>query len=149
MESSKNMEILRAIIMQHYDQPTNKVDDLNLLKDYIHYHNKSSSCIDDIDFYIKVENDIVVDAKFYGVGCAISTASTDIICDIIKNKNVNFIDKLLMNYYNMINNSGEYDEEILDELIAFCNIHEQSNRKKCASIGADALVKIVEGKYEK
>lgn len=150
MESSnKNPEILRAIIMQHYDQPTNKVDDVKQLEGYINYHNKSSSCIDDIDFYIKVENDKIIDAKFFGVGCAISTASTDIICDILKGKNVSYIDTLLTNYYHMIRNDGEYDENILEELIAFCNIHQQANRKNCASIGADALKNIFEVKNEK
>lgn len=149
MESSKNPEILRAIIMQHYDQPTNKVDNINDLIGYVNYHNKSSSCIDDIDFYLKIENNKIIDAKFYGVGCAISTASTDIICDILKNKDISYVDKLLSNYYHMIKNDGEYDEDILEELIAFCNIYQQSNRKNCACIGADALKNIFEGKNEK
>lgn len=148
MALSKDPELLRAIIMQHYDQPTNKVDDPSSLVDYINYHNKSSSCIDDIDLYLKIENNIIIDARFYGVGCAISTASTDIFCDILKNKDIEFAKKLMLNYFSMIKNE-EYDENILDELIAFCNIYQQANRRNCATIGINALEKIIKEINEK
>ena len=134
--------------MQHYDQPTNKVEDLKVVDGYINYHNKSASCIDDIDLYLKIKEDQIVDAKFFGVGCAISTASTDIFCDIIKGKDFAYLEKLLTNYYAMIQNEP-YDEEIMEELIAFMNVHQQSNRKKCACIGADALAQIIGKCHEK
>lgn len=143
MGLSNNQELMRAIIMQHYDQPLNKVNDINQLNGYINYHNKSSSCIDDINFFIKIKDNQIVDAKFYGLGCAISTASTDIICEMIKNHDISFIDILLNEYFKMIRNE-KYDEGILGELVAFCNIYQQSNRIACASIGANALKNLKE-----
>lgn len=144
MALSKNSEILRAIIMQHYDKPLNKVESRDKFLNYLNYHNKSSSCIDDIEVFIDVKDGIIIDAKFYGVGCAISTSSTDIICDLIKNKDLEYVKNLLDNYFKMINNDGEYDEEILDELICMYQIKNQSNRIKCATIGAISLKKIIE-----
>ncbi len=148
MSLNKDPQFLRDIIMQHYDQPTNKVDDLKLVDGYINYHNKSASCIDDIDLYLKVDDNKIIDAKFYGVGCAISTSSTDIFCDIIKGKEFSYLETLLKNYYAMIKNEP-YDEEVMEELIAFMNIHQQSNRKNCACIGADALSNLMGSMNEK
>ena len=44
------------------------------------------NCIDDIDVFLKEEKGVVVDAVWTGVACAISTASTDILCDLLIGK---------------------------------------------------------------
>lgn len=142
MKLSKDDAILRTIIMENYDSPYNKIDKKITDKSYVHYHNKSSTCIDDIEVFLKIQNNIIVDAKFYGVGCAISTASTNIFCDLILNKTVDEVVILIENYNNMINNL-DYDEELLDQLIAFHRINQQSNRIKCALIGSNAISFII------
>lgn len=142
MKLSKDDNILRTIIMENYDNPDNKIDERISDSSYLSYHNKSTSCIDDIEIFIKLENNIIKDAKFFGVGCAISTASTNIFCDLIKEKNLDYAKNLLKQYINMIE-GNEYNEDIVDELIAFYKINKQGNRIKCALIGANALNKII------
>ena len=76
----------RAIIMDHYTKPHNKG-----LKDDESYkviHMASDSCIDDITVQVKVENDVVKDVRFDGVGCTIAFSSTSIMTDLVKNKKV-------------------------------------------------------------
>lgn len=150
MGLSKDKELLRVIIMEHYDNPNNKIDDESNYQNYKIFHNKSSTCIDDIKILINISNNKIIDAKFLGIGCAISTSSTDIICEMLIDKSVNDAIEIIDNYKKMINNK-EYDEDNLGELIAFYQIHLQSNRIKCAMIGADAFIKVLEENniYEK
>jgi len=47
------------------------------------------SCGDSIEFYIKVGREgVIEDAKFEGAGCALSTASADMVCDYVKGRKV-------------------------------------------------------------
>ena len=54
----------RDIILDNYQNPFNKekVED----KSYISVNSNNESCIDDINLYIKIDNDKVSDAKFDG-----------------------------------------------------------------------------------
>ncbi len=138
-------DMLRQIIISHYDKPNNKIEDAETLDGYTIFHNKSASCIDDIKVYVKLNGSNIVDAKFSGIGCAISTASTDILCDEIKNKTLEQANNIFLNYKKMID--GEtYDVDLMGELVAFSNIHTQQNRIKCSLIGLDALTKALEDK---
>ncbi len=51
----------------------------------------STSCGDRITLYIKTKNGKIVDAKFDGEGCAISTVASSEYCDYIKGKTINEI----------------------------------------------------------
>ena len=137
-------EMLKQIIIQHYDEPDNKVDDENNLinEGYVYFHNKSATCIDDIKIYIKWENKIIVDAKFSGLGCAISTASSDIFCEMIKGKNKDASLALINEYKKMINNE-EFNSDLMEELIAFREIYKQANRIRCSLIGVNAIEELL------
>ena len=137
MALSKDPDFLRAIIMDHYDNPSRKSS--SPPQDYLVYHNKSATCIDDITVYIKVEDQIIKDILFSGIGCAISTSSTDIMCAKLVNKTISEANKIIDNFLFMVQGNNQYDEEIMDELIAFHKINEQANRIKCASIGIIAI----------
>lgn len=138
-------DMLRQIIISHYDQPNNKIEDTDTLAGYVIFHNKSASCIDDIKVYIKLENDVITDAKFSGVGCAISTASTDILCDELKNKSLSDAQILFKNYQQMIDGQP-FDVELMGELVAFSTIHTQQNRIKCSLIGLEAIMQALNNK---
>ena len=80
-----NSEIYREMILEHYKNPTNAgvVPDASVIsKDY------NSSCGDVIEIQIKFSDNVIEDIKFQGQGCAISQSSTDILIDLVKDKNV-------------------------------------------------------------
>lgn len=135
----------RKLILDHYEIPDNKIteDEASKLNDiYVSFNNKTASCIDNLTLYLKEENGIIVDAKFSGIGCAISTASTDIFCTMIKNKKVNDISDLIKKYFNMIDGDS-FNEEELQYLSVFKNISKQLNRIKCAKVGIVAIEQLV------
>ena len=145
MESYKNEEMIRQIILEHYESPNYKVSQevANNLEDYLSYNHKSDSCIDNLTVYLKISDGIVVDAKFSGFGCAISVSSTDIMCGMLINKNYVEIKQLMENYFNMIKND-DYDESLLQELTIFKNVSKQMNRIKCALVGLNSINNIIE-----
>lgn len=143
MPISMTNDMMRSIIMDHYANPLNKHDPLDDTYKSIHMH--SDNCIDDINVFIKLENNIVVDACFNGIGCTISTASTDILCDLVKGKEEDEVGFIIEQYMLMMEEKP-YDEDALEEACAFKNTSKQAARIKCATIGFRAIKEILEEK---
>jgi nitrogen fixation NifU-like protein len=135
-------KIMREIILDHYEHPHNK----SLVKNpsYKEVHMDSENCIDDIHVQVLVEDNIIKDLRFDGVACAISTASTSIMTELLLNKTVEDAQVIMQNYFNMLYEK-DYDPDLLEEANAFQNTSKQANRIKCASIGWIGLEKILKG----
>ena len=138
--------ILRSIIMDHYEYPRNH--ELTEKEDYKKKHMASESCIDDIYVQAKIEDGIVEDIRFDGVACTISTASTSIMSELLKGKTTQEAKHIIETYYQMIDQK-EYDEELLEEAVAFHNVGKQANRIKCATIGWKAMEELLLESEEK
>ena len=134
-----NPLVMREIIMDHYKRPIFKKTPGNT-EDFVKIHMDSPNCIDDITIFIRIEKEIVNEVYFDGIACAIATASTDIMCDMIKDKALDDAEVLIENYLNMLYEKP-YDKEILGEAIVFINTSKQAARIKCATIGWDGLKK--------
>ena len=138
-----NSNMMRQIIMDHYSNPLNKHQPKS--SDYIKVHMHSENCIDDLDIFLLVDNDKVIDACFDGVACTISTASTDIMCDLLKDKDFAKAKYIIKQYDNMIHEQP-FDEEALEEAIVFINTSKQAARIRCAMIGWNAADQILKDK---
>lgn len=134
-------ETKREIILDNYQNPTNR----GLVEDatYKKANTRSSSCIDNIDLMMKLEDGKVVDACFDGEACAICTSSTSIIVKSLIGKSVDEAKEIIKNYQNMINEE-DYDPEVLGELNAFDEIYMQPARKNCALLSSKSAVKILD-----
>lgn len=126
----------REIILDNYQDPMNRglIDD----DSYIKINSNSESCIDNLDFMMKVEDGVVKDIRFDGEACAISTSATSIMIRSLIGKNIEEVKKILTNYQKMINEE-EYDEEVLGELNVYDTICKQPNRKNCALLPSVAV----------
>ena len=87
-------------------------------------------------------NDTIEDIRFDGEACAISTSATSIMIRTLIGKSVSEARKILQNYDNMIEEK-EYDKELLGELNVYDEIYKQPNRKKCALLPRNAIVKML------
>jgi len=143
MPISLTNEMMRSIIMDHYSNPSNKHQPSN--DKFVKTHMHSDNCIDDLDIFLLIENNIVTDACFDGVACAISTASTDIMCDLLKGKPLEEAQNIIDQYHHMIHEE-EFDEEVLEEAIAFINTSKQAARIRCATIGWNGAEQIIKEK---
>ena len=140
MNLINDKELRREIILDNYQNPTNR----GLLNSsyYLKENTNNESCIDNLDIELKVENDVITDIRFDGEACAISTSATSIMIKTLIGKTTTEARKILQNYDNMIEEK-EYDKEVLGELIVYDEIYKQPNRKKCALLPRDAIVKML------
>ena len=136
--SIDNQELMREIIVDHYQNPRNFED----VKDdsYITIHMDSASCIDDIYVHVKMVDGVVRDCKWHGKGCAISTASTSIMTELIIGKTEKEATSIMEEFNKML--AGEtFDEDVLGEAICFSNVNRQPSRITCANISWRGLQK--------
>ena len=131
----------REIIIDNYQDPMNRglVDD----NTYIKINTNSESCIDNLDFMIKVVDNKIIDIRFDGEACAISTSATSIMIRSLLGKSIEEVKEILVNYKNMIN-EVDYNAELLGELNVYDEICKQPNRKGCALIPSRAIDELLE-----
>ncbi|MBQ8922101.1 MAG: SUF system NifU family Fe-S cluster assembly protein [Oscillospiraceae bacterium] len=94
------------------------------------------SCGDEITLHLSLQNGVIEDASYTGVGCAISQASADIMLDLVIGKTEEEALHLKALFSKMI--AGEITEAELEELEeagALQNIAKMPARVKCAMLG--------------
>ena len=141
MPTLNSPEMMRAVIMDHYEYPRNKK--LKGEAGYLKVHMDSESCIDDIYIEALIENGVIKDVCFDGIGCTISTASTSIMSELMKDKTIEEAQEIINNYLKMIN-MEEFDEDLLEEAVVFRNTGRQANRIKCATIGWNGMQELID-----
>lgn len=133
-------DIKRSIILDNYQNPNNKRVSGT---DYIKINTRNVNCIDNLDIYLKIENDIIKDVSFEGEACVISISSTNILSNLLIGKTKEEGIYLIDNYLKMINEE-EYDKEVLKELLVFDDTSKQPSRIKCATLSANGIKKFLE-----
>lgn len=121
----------REIILDNYSNPYNKTTEG--VEGYIKVNSNNESCIDNIDLYIKIEDDRIVDLKFDGEACAISTASTSIMVKNMIGKTLDEVLTYITNFEAMLNEEP-YEETDFNEAVVFDETYKQGNRKTCVTL---------------
>lgn len=144
--STDDTLMLRSIITDHYQHPRNfkKLDD----DSYITIHMDSASCIDDIYIQVKIVEEKIVDLKWYGNGCAISTASTSIMSELVLDKTIDEALKIKEEFDKMLEGQ-DFDDEMIEDAICFCNVNRQPSRITCANISWRGLKKAIDCKEKR
>ena len=103
------------------------------------------TCGDQLTLNLSIQNGVITDGSFTGVGCAVSQASTDIMLDLVIGKTPEQAKRLKSLFFKMI--SGDITDEELEELEeagALQNISKMPARVKCASLGWNTLGKLLD-----
>ena len=133
-------DLKRSIILDNYQNPNNKHTGDN---SYIKINTRNVSCIDNLDIYLKIKNNIIEDISFEGEACVISISSTNILINLLIGKTKEEGIYLIDNYLKMINEE-EYDKDILKELEVFDDTSKQPSRIKCATLSANGIKNYLE-----
>ena len=131
-------DLYTEVIGEHSRSPENKGE---LAAATVRERGHNPSCGDEITLELQIENGIIKDAAFTGVGCAISQASTDIMIDLMRGKTVEEAQRLAQLFPSMIKREVTDDAalEELDEAIALKNISNMPARVKCAVLAWHTL----------
>ena len=134
-------ELKRSIILDNYQNANKKY--ISKGNQYTKINTRNVSCIDNLDIYIDMENNIIKDISFEGEACVISISSTNILINLLIGKSKEEALYLIDNYLKMINEE-EYDKEVLKELLVFDDTSKQPSRIKCATLTASGIKKFLE-----
>ncbi|HXV35753.1 MAG TPA: SUF system NifU family Fe-S cluster assembly protein [Myxococcota bacterium] len=98
-------------------------------------------CGDQLTVYLSVEDDIVKDVGFEGIGCAISTASASLMTESIKGKRIDEVERLFEGFREMVTADRRAPREPADlgKLAVFSGVREFPMRVKCATLAWHAL----------
>jgi len=131
----------REIILDNYSHHFNRgiIDDDR----YIKVNSNNESCIDNIDLYLKIEDNIITDIKFDGEACAISTASTSIMIKNMIGLSVDDVLKYIDNFEAMLNEEP-YEDVNFNEAVVFDETYKQGNRRTCVTLPYKGIKKAIE-----
>lgn len=101
-------------------------------------------CGDKIVVTIKTDAGVIEDVKFDGEGCAISTASADLMAEILVGKNMDEAKMLFEGFHSLITDEGNSDA-VPRKLAVFSGVREFPMRVKCATLAWHTLISALEG----
>lgn len=145
--------LYQEVILDHYKHPRNfrvienaprRIDGYNPL------------CGDKITLFLDVENGVIEDIAFQGVGCAISTASASLMTEALKGKRVEEAELLLERFHTLLTDHDSRQQAAptddlpegadvaslegeLGKLEVLSGVREYPVRIKCATLAWHAL----------
>lgn len=106
------------------------------------------SCGDDLTLVVKIKDELIEDASFIGSGCAISSASSAMLVELIKGKSLDETKKLLDVFFKMMYGEelSSLEEDMLEEAKLLEITKDIPARIKCSTLSWHSL-KIIIDKY--
>ncbi len=137
-------DLYQETILDHSKRPRNfhSMDDANR-----HAEGYNPLCGDKLKLFLKVENDIVIDASFVGSGCAISTASASLMTESLKGKKRDEALKMLDKFHELLTTDTPVTQD-LGKLVVFCGVRDYPARVKCATLAWHTLKSALENVEE-
>ncbi|UOF91613.1 SUF system NifU family Fe-S cluster assembly protein [Fodinisporobacter ferrooxydans] len=133
-------DLYRQVIMDHYQHPRNQGA---VEGDPVTIFLKNPTCGDEISLQLQVEDGMVKEVKFSGIGCSISIASASMMTEAIKGKPVEEALAITDEFRKMMRGE-ESDFEQLGDLEALQGVCKFPARIKCATLAWNALQKASE-----
>ncbi|GAB6926680.1 SUF system NifU family Fe-S cluster assembly protein [Paenibacillus sp. JCM 10914] len=135
-------DLYRRVIMDHYKNPRNrgKFEDDSVTIDL-----NNPTCGDRISLQLKVENDVVTDAKYTGEGCSISMSSASMMTDAVKGRSLNEAISLADRFSSLMKGEDVEFEEY-EDIEALSGVNKFPARIKCATLAWNALRKGIDAK---
>lgn len=137
METPQLNSLYQQLILEHYRSPRNKGD---LPDKTVEIHMRNPSCGDEIKLQLRIEDDLIVEAKFVGSGCSISQAAVSMMTGLVKGRALDEADALAERFKAMMHgDEGAAKDRSMGDLRALAGVSKFPVRVKCALLGFDAL----------
>ncbi len=101
----------------------------------------NSSCGDDITIVLKVKDNVIDDISFLGNGCAISTASTNMMIELTRGKSMEEAKVIVKTFFDMMAGKDVSEEELerLGDAQILEFVSTMPARIKCATLSWHSL----------
>ncbi len=134
-------QLYKELILEHYKKPRNKG---SLPPPVITAEGLNPSCGDELELFLRVEDDKITAVKFTGEGCAISQSSASMMTEAIQGKTLAEVRELTQAFKDMIH--GSEPVESLGDLKMLQGISKLHARVKCATLAWVTLEQALEQK---
>ena len=133
--------LYQELILDHYRRPRNK----GTLEQATHAVSLNNPlCGDEIDLQLRVDGDVIKEARFVGRGCSISQAAASMMTQLVKDKSVPQAIALADRMSAMMQgDEGAARDKTLGELRALAGVAKFPVRIKCALLPWNALTDAV------
>jgi len=134
--------LYQEVIIDHNKSPRNYYD--------MAAHDRKSEgfnplCGDRVTVFLKMKDDVVLDASFQGTGCAISIASASIMTEMLHGKTEDEVKLLFDQFHQMVTcDSCDCD---LGKLEVLAGVKEFPSRVKCATLAWHTLSAALENDH--
>jgi nitrogen fixation NifU-like protein len=130
-------ELYQDIILDHNRSPRN----YRIMEDADRSAEANNPlCGDSLTIWLKLDGDVIGDASFQGMGCAISRASASLMTATIKGKSLRQALEVFEHFHRVVTGRPEPgDAETLGKLVVFSGVSAYPVRVKCASLPWHAL----------
>ena len=139
-------ELYQEILLEHNNKPRNfrKLPDANRQAD-----GYNPLCGDQITLYLRVEDDVIADVSFQGVGCAISRASASMLTQSVKGETLAKAWEIFDGFHALITDpDADVDYDLLGDLEMLSGVSAFPTRIKCAVLPWHTLTAAIEGKED-
>lgn len=136
-------ELYLEMVTDHARKPRNKgrVDPCDHVG-----HGNNPLCGDVVVVTLSIDGKTIKEVKFDGEGCAISTASADLMAEAIKGKTTEEVRELFKGFHECV--TGDGDTEGLGKLSVFEGVREFPLRVKCATLAWHTLIAALDDSNE-
>lgn len=133
-------DLYQELIIDHGRQPRNFK---KLSNATTHKEGLNPLCGDRLTLFLRVENEVIVDASFEGAGCAISMASASLMTESLKHKTIAEGKQLFEAFHHMVTGHA-YRENALGKLIVLKGVCDYPMRVKCATLAWHTMIAALE-----
>ncbi len=144
---SELQDLYQEVILDHTKSPRN----FGKLEDPTHQASGFNPlCGDELTLMLRLnEAGKIVDVRFEGQGCSISTSSASIMTGVVKGKTIEEAKQIFESVHALLTEDDvEPDLDALGKLAVFSGVRGFPMRVKCASLSWHTLVSALEGKTE-
>lgn len=130
-------DLYQEVIVDHGRRPRN----FGPLPDASHQaEGFNPLCGDRLTLRLKVVDGVIEDARFEGVGCAISTASASLMTEALKGLGASEAEALFAGFHAMLTGDGQMPTAGLGKLEVLAGVREFPSRIKCATLAWHTLL---------
>jgi nitrogen fixation NifU-like protein len=132
-------DLYQEIILDHYRSPRNKARLDNVPESMVH---ENPSCGDSIKLKVSVDDSgKLVEVRFDGRGCAISTASASLMTEKVKGLSVSEARSMAERFITCLRGDGPVETlDAMGDLAAFKGVVQFPVRVKCATLAWHAFL---------
>jgi nitrogen fixation NifU-like protein len=126
-------DLYQEMLLDHHKRPRNygKLDGANRRA-----QGYNPLCGDKVTVYLLLRGDVIENIAFEGAGCAICTASSSVMTELLKGKTLAEAETLFGTFHDLVTSdpASDFDAKSLGKLAIFAGVREFPLRIKCATL---------------